>query len=216
MTLTTPEDPVIETQTALPQADRRSVLPALILAAIILLIALMAIELASSFGTKATRILKDPATVYKIPIFSGFISHVGAFVLIATSAVAGFVSALKVPHAKRLAAVSTLSLMLAFDDMYLFHERVGPWLLGTSEEVVMLVYSLFALSIAFQFRKDLFAREQIPLLLAGVALLVSMVIDMDSGWGPSTVLIEDLSKLAGYGLWAGFWLTFARADLRKL
>ncbi|MEL7176697.1 MAG: hypothetical protein AAGK28_09255, partial [Pseudomonadota bacterium] len=100
---TTPEDPVIETQTALPQADRRAVLPALILAAIILLIALMAIELASSFGTKATRILKDPATVYKIPIFSGFVSHVGVFVLIATSAVAGFVSALKVPHAKRLA-----------------------------------------------------------------------------------------------------------------
>ncbi|MEL7212043.1 MAG: hypothetical protein AAGK92_05235 [Pseudomonadota bacterium] len=216
MTLSTSDDSTLDDHIATPRPTHRSVLPAFVLAACIILLAFVAIEVAALFGTKVTKVLKDPATVYKFPIFAGFVTHIGVFILIATSAIAGFVSAIKVPHAKRLAAVSILSLMLAFDDMYLFHERVGPWLLGTSEEVVMLVYAIFALSIAFQFRKNLFAREQLPLLMAGVALMISMVIDMDGGSGGSIVLVEDLSKLAGYSLWSGFWLTFARADLRLL
>ncbi len=216
MTLSTSDDSNLASPVATSSPSHRRILPAFLLAGLILLVALAAIELASLVGTKSTRVLKDPATAYKYPIFAGFVSHLGVFVLVAVSAVTGFAASLRPTHAKRLAAVAILSLMLAFDDMYLFHERIGPWLLGTSEEVVMLVYAIFALAIAFQFRKSLFARAQLPLILAGVALLISMVIDMDGGSSRSIVLIEDLSKLAGYGLWAGFWLTFARADLRML
>lgn len=216
MTISTSEESVLDSPSTRPQTRHRRILPAFALAAIILLIAYLAIEMAGQIGTKTTRVLKDPATVYQFPIFAGFVTHLGVFVLVATSAITGFAAAIGVPHGKRLAAVAVLSLMLAFDDMYLFHERIGPWLLGTSEEVVMLVYAIFALAIAFQFRKSLFARAQLPLIFAGVALFVSIVIDMDGGSGRSIVLIEDLSKLAGYGLWAGFWLTFARADLRML
>ncbi|WP_224823753.1 hypothetical protein [Cognatishimia sp. MH4019] len=202
------------TEIPLPPKSKRAIWPALVVAALVIGLAFLALALAENVGTNGTRVLKDPATAYKYPIFAGFVSHLGVFVLIAASAATGFASSLRPAHAKRLAAVAILSLLLAFDDMYLFHERVGPWLLGTSEEVVMLVYAIFALTIAFQFRKSLFAREQIPLVLAGVALVISMVIDMDGGSGRSIVLVEDLSKLTGYGLWSGFWLTFARADLQ--
>jgi hypothetical protein len=181
----------------------------------VMLMVICAYLFARQSGYTPRNLLADPVALYKFPIFSGMVSQFGIYMMLSTAAICSFAAQFKVAHRKRLIAVATLSFALAMDDQYLIHERIAPLRLGISEQMLILYYGLFALGIVYQFGRKLFEMAQWPLLLAGVMLFASVLVDLlrlDSDGVPS--LVEDFSKLTGYALWAAFWIVFGSRELR--
>ena len=100
------------------------------------------------------------AVVYKIenrdliPL-AGFLSNFGIMAWVATFAISGF-SALMIRSKRQtvlLGSLSILTLVLALDDFFIIHERVGPKNLGIPEKLFFLTYGLSAIAIVIAFFK---------------------------------------------------------------
>lgn len=96
--------------------------------------------------------------------------------------------------------------MLAFDDLFLFHEMVEYRFPRFGEKAVYLVYGLIAMGYVAGFRKVILGSEYPILLLAFVFLGLSIVIDLFQEIWPSPwrIFFEDGFKLLGIANWGGY------------
>ena len=178
--------------------------------ATILAVALLAA--ARSQGVAPRRLLQDPAGQYDMPPYIGVLSHAGVGLLVATAAITGFVAVLGRREMLLLWLVAGLSMALAADDLLMLHERVVPQVLGLDERVPQALYGLVAVLILVRlWRAPGAAVVLIPLgLLAASVGADQMDLPMNT-----RVLVEDLTKLAGFAAWLAFWAAFAAARMRE-
>jgi hypothetical protein len=92
---------------------------------------------------------------------------------------------------------------------------VGPYHLGVHEVVFLAAYALAGIWILFRIVRDAGPVAAGGLLVAGGFLGMSILLDLVVPYSATSVVIEDLLKLAGYGGWSGFWVAVAHAAARN-
>ncbi len=96
---------------------------------------------------------------------------------------------------------------LALDDAFLLHENVLPYF-GIPQNLVLATYVALALAYAAASWRIILAADYVILLVAGVAVAVSLLVDtVFSSLVPSLVYIEDSAKFFGIFSWASFHIT---------
>lgn len=155
---------------------------------------------------------RDPTTTLHGHPLTGVLSNLGVLVWFAAAAVCVFSAA--VLWQRRVDRVLPLFLLfsgmftglLAFDDMFLFHEMAEYKLPQVGEKTVYLVYGLMALVYVIGFRKAILSSEYVPLLLAFVFLGLSVTVDtFQASWtSPWRIFFEDGFKLLGIANWSGY------------
>ena len=179
------------------------------------LISVAILAVAARIGSSPTVVLRDPAAEFGLPFYAGAISYLGVALMLATAAVLTFAVSLAQDDRPLFFGVATLSAIVAFDDLFLLHEVVGPYILGIHELVFLSAYALAGIGIMFRIIRDMGPAGAGGLLVAGGFLGMSILIDLTIPYSPTSILVEDLLKLAGYGGWFGFWVVIAHAAVRN-
>lgn len=166
--------------------------------------------------------MKDMAALTRVHPFVSVISSLGAFMYVAAAAISLFAFAVAARGLGRkpghLLYGSLLSLYLAIDDFYMFHEFVLPRYVGIGEK---LVYALLAAAILFflhRYRSIVMLMNPALLLAALACFGVSVVSDLlgDSlklALGRWEFLLEDGMKFIGISLWAAWFAGAAQREL---
>ena len=165
-------------------------------------------------GTDPAVLLRDPAAEFRVPVYAGALSYLGVALLCATSAITVFVAALLRETRSLFALVGAFTALLAFDDLFLLHEHVGPKHLGIPEVAFYALYAGIGLLVLRLLLGHFGVGPSAGLLVALVSLGLSAATDLfvpgDTTLHIATaaipqIVIEDLFKLAGWAAWFGFW-----------
>lgn len=165
---------------------------------------------------------RDPAAIFEMPFFIGFISQIGLMFWAATATIC--LASAWVLHVERtqpqfkwfMVTAGLLSVVIGLDDAFLVHEEVFP-LFGLPEWLPLLIYG--ALLAFWLWRFASFIRAQTPYLLLALALIgfgLSMgmdVLDLES-YNIEPYLLEDGAKLVGILAWFAYHLQVSFSALR--
>lgn len=155
-------------------------------------------------------LVRDPAATFGYWPFHGMLSHLGVFLMIATSAVCLFVALVTRKDRRLLISIGLFSGYFALDDFFMLHEAIFPWH-GVPESAVLGAMAAAALLIFAVFRAHFLSHAAIAIWLSGGLLAVSIGLDVLLDHGVTQVLIEDAFKFTGLALWAVHWTLVARA-----
>jgi hypothetical protein len=192
--------------------EEGSARPAAVAAAAALVAGGGLVALAVATGISPEVLLRDPAQQFGFVVYAGFVSISGIFLVIGAAAVT-FLAATLVPRRRALLlAAALLSGIIAYDDQFVFHDRIAGVHLGFPGWILMAAYGLAALALLLHP-----AVRAAPggLILSGGLLGLSAAVDLALPYSVPVLVAEDLLKLAGYAAWFGFWLVFARAAIRQ-
>lgn len=153
---------------------------------------------------------RDLAAIAGVPPWLGLVSQVGN-IFWWTSAGIAALGAAQLSGSRQIAAgrflrlFAGLTLLLAFDDTFMVHDRLAPRLLGLHELVLFGLYGTLVAYMLVRYR--MVWQQSGPTLLAvaitGFAL--SLAIDrLPEDLLPLHHLFEDGSKLVGISCWLGF------------
>jgi hypothetical protein len=179
------------------------------------LVSLVIVAISVRIGSTPEVVMRDPAAEFGLPFYAGAVSYLGVALMLATAAVLAFASSLARDHRMIFICVSALSAILAFDDLFLLHEVVGPYILGIHELVFLSAYALAGIWMMSWIIRNMGPGAAGGLLVAGGCLAMSILVDQTVPYSSTSVVIEDLLKLAGYGGWCGFWVVIAHAAVRN-
>lgn len=171
------------------------------------------LALAWAAGINPEILVRDPAQQFGFVVYAGFVSVTGVFLLIAAAAVSAF-AALLVPKRRAvLLGVAALSVFIAYDDQFVFHDRIAGVHLGIPGSLFMAAYGVAAAGLLLHpaVRKGPLGPG--GLLLAFGLLGLSAAVDLFLPYSVAFVALEDLAKLAGYAAWATFWALYARSEV---
>lgn len=182
------------------------------------LLFLFAVVVASSqMGISIALFTRDPTTVAHIHPLTGVASSLGIMLWTATATICLFNWAI-LRHSPSEMRFSTFLLcsglmttLLAFDDLFLFHEMIFPFYLGVPEKILLLGYAGLILFGIMKFKECILKTEYIILLIAlgffGLSLFVDMFQNhIESFIGDWRILFEDGFKLLGIVGWFGYYL----------
>lgn len=173
------------------------------------------IELAGQTGLQASQMLRDPATVYDLPVLAGSVSVFGVMIQVATLGVCAMAARVLPEWRGLFASVAFLSALLALDDQFLLHERILPDSTGLPEPVFVAVYPIIGLLILVALWLRTGWAGVLRLCPAMVFLGSSVATDFLPQDARASFVVEDLLKLAGYGAWSALWLSLASTLLRN-
>ena len=171
---------------------------------------------------------RDPVSIARIPVYSGFISNLG-IILWVTAIVICLFTAFLVYSAdgytktvQFLLAASLLTTVLMVDDLFLLHEIALPRL-GISEKLLYLIYGgLLAFGI-INFREILLKSDYLFALVAlgffGLSLSVDFLqeyISQFSRYQNLRYLFEDSGKFLGIIGWMLYFAQFARREVQRI
>lgn len=114
-----------------------------------------------------------------------------------------------------------LTVVLVLDDLYQFHEQIGPVSLHLAQRGIYLVYLAAVVTYLFRFRRRILATDWLILVLAGIAFAVSIGVDLlpetlrDGVLAPVEDLVEDGAKFVGIVLWSTYFTREAAAALGR-
>jgi hypothetical protein len=149
---------------------------------------------------------RDTAAVADVPFWTGAISMLGLWIWAAVAGAcftAGMALRARGAHTERawyLLGLSAISALMLFDDGYLGHENLVPSLLSTPfpERITLGALGLFALAVAYRFRKVILAGRPLLLILATACFAASFLMD-GLGVKHGSFSIEDYVKFVGLG-----------------
>lgn len=156
---------------------------------------------------RTSQLVSEPAGTHGFPVYHGIFSHFGVALWIAAATIALFATVVlrraDPEPARFFRAAGLLTIVLAADDLLLFHEQALPRLTGVPEAAVFALYGLGAVAILARHRRFAFADGRGLLALAGGAFAAAVGADL---WDPSglDVLVEDALKILGIGAWLTF------------
>lgn len=143
-------------------------------------------------------------------VYYGFVSNLGIFLWVATSAVCLFSATIfsqweNTKALFRFAVTAGLfSAWLAMDDAFLLHEIVFPKI-GVPQFLVLAVYVLLAFSYIIASWRVVFSSEYWILALGVGAVAISLGVDQFfHSLDPMIVIIEDSAKFFGLFCWFAF------------
>jgi hypothetical protein len=166
---------------------------------------------------------RDPTSIGRIHPLSGALSSVGVL-LWWTSAVIWISSASVLRRARittsyRFALSSgVLSAYLALDDLFQFHDIIGPEYIGLSENAVYVVLAITVAAYIGVFWRQILRRDGVLLLLSFGLLASSVILDtvleqMLMTLGRWLVFFEDGAKWLGITSWLAFCVVRCRAEV---
>lgn len=165
---------------------------------------------------------KDLAALTRVHPLIGVISSLGAFMFVAAAAICLFAWTVAARQSGTrpdfLLHGGLLTLYLAIDDFYMFHEFVLPKYLGLDERLVYAALALAALAFLHVHCSRVMSLNPVWLLAALACFAVSVMSDvLDSSlksiMGNMQFLLEDGSKFIGISLWASWFIAAALAAL---
>jgi hypothetical protein len=161
-------------------------------------------------------LFNDPSNSASLPPYVGAFSHLG--VIAWWGAGTGCLLAAAVlrdgPARWMMAMAGGLSLVLALDDLFQFHEKIGPHH-GVPELVTLAAYAAAAIAYLLGFAR-LHLQLDWPLLLASLVLLgASVAVDVLFAYSIPSLVIEEGTKFAGIVAWSAYHLLAARHWLRR-
>jgi hypothetical protein len=177
-----------------------AVVPALIFYAVAVLVL-------SSTGFTLKEILRDPAQQLGFSSFMGFISNIGVWLWVSSTAICCYsliTCRLRSSNGSTelVILLGLLSLLLAVDDFFLLHERY------VDQKGIFLFYAICALALLVRHNRKIIDIDGFSFLLAGALLAISVVVDMKQRKIPldyaQVQLIEDGCKFVGAAIWLFF------------
>jgi hypothetical protein len=180
------------------------------------------VQLSEATGHPVSRLTRDPAAVARMPLYIGLLSNIGILFWAATVGVclfSGWQLGGSAARSERpfFVCAGLLTLLLALDDFFLFHEELMPRLLGIAENTYAIGYGAVVLGFLLVFRKRLLSSDYLLLLLALAMFAVSVGIDTLTGQTELSNLIEDGAKFSGILLWGLYFaLTAGETVSRRM
>ncbi|WP_222843715.1 hypothetical protein [Flagellimonas flava] len=149
---------------------------------------------------------RDIASTAKVPIYTGFFSQLGIFFWIAASTLCIFGANMDLKRHeilgfKRFLYLSgLLTLLLCFDDVFLMHEVLYPFL-GIPEKAVYVIYALIIIFWIVNFYSVIVKTDYILLLMAFFFFGLSVILDVFPIPYLNPYLFEDGFKMVGIVSW---------------
>ena len=171
------------------------------------------VALATAAGVSPEVLLRDPAQQFGFVVYAGFVSISGIFLVIGAAAVTLLAATLVPQHRALLLAATALSVVIAYDDQFVFHDRIAGVHLGFPGSILMAAYGLAALALLLHPAVRRGPSGPGGLILSGELLGLSAALDLAVPYSVPVLVLEDLLKLTGYAAWFGFWLVFARSAI---
>ena len=163
---------------------------------------------------------RDPLSIMDAPVYIGVISNLGILFWTAGAAICFFSAAMIAQINQKsqdfyfLLFGGIITTVLLFDDFFLFHEKVFPLYLNTSESQVFFIYLLMLLVYLIVFRKKIMATDFILLGLSLMCFAMSAIIDeIFVVHFRGKFLVEDGFKLLGILTWTAY---FTRVGMTKI
>jgi hypothetical protein len=204
-----------------PEASRVRLVLGINVAAAVLLAA--GLRLAARAGISGDELVRDTIAVVGGQLHAGLLSNLGIIVWAVGGGVCLAAAAVlrTVPEQRRwarlLGGAGLLTVVLATDDLIMFHEGagIGPQWLGIPEALIMAAYAGAVVGLAIAYR-DLLPRLPggIVLLLALGCFAVSVAVDLVDVQ-LTYVVEEDIAKLLGIVNWTLGWGLAATGLLRR-
>jgi len=163
------------------------------------------------------KLTRDPTAVMRAPFYIGIFSQIGIFFWSATAAICMFSAKLisKSSDFKRFLFVSgLLTLLLGFDDVFLLHESVFPYL-GIHEKVVYVTYVGLVLFYLVKFYPTILQTKYIFLVMALGFFALSVIFDKSSIPGINPYLLEDGAKMFGIVSWMVYFFSVGTIAVNK-
>ena len=188
---------------------------------------------ASGRNTEATQhLFVEPAALCGVAPDAGLLSNLGVGLWLGCAATLLFAAdAVRPAPCRSLLWPGLLSLLLGVDDGLMLHEALLPWWLGVSDRVVQpALYVLYGLLLLITIRSSGPERRQAPRLVLWASVLclgasVGLDVMVESGWVVERhrlmldegfqIWWEDGLKLLGIAAWCGYWVSCARAAVRR-
>jgi hypothetical protein len=169
------------------------------------------VALFSATGRDWWMLLRDPAAAFAFP-------HLGVLAMAMMGAICVFVAVLLRRggrHRGVLLYVGILSLWLSLDDLFMLHEGILPRVVGIPEHVTLGLYVVAVLGLMRLIGGRVFTRAYLGFWVAAGFLVVMLATDIafEVATSPS-FLLEEVTKLCGFVLWAAFWIVFAARAMR--
>lgn len=214
--MTLPHIALQDTETA------RSVLPPKAIVVVVCLTlgaVLSAVALFQATGRDWWVLLRDPAAAFDFAPTSGLFSHLGVLAMAGMGAICVFVGMMLTRGAGDRAVLlyaGVFALWLALDDLFMLHEGILPRVAGIPEHVTLGLYLVLVLGLMWRIGARVFGRAFLGFWVAAGFLAVMLATDLlyEVATSPS-FLVEEVTKLCGFVLWAAFWVAFAANALRS-
>lgn len=185
----------------------KKVLASIVAVGIALLFYVVSIVTMKSQGFGFVEILRDPAQQSGESSFLGFLSNIGVFLWISSTALSFFFAFSKTIlknkiHRELLFLIGSLSFLLAIDDFFMIHDRY------VDQKICYLVYAIFLVSIFVRHLKTIIKIDGFAFLLAGSFLAMSILLDLIEDKTPYTYeqvqVVEEGFKFLGAAIWLYF------------
>ena len=165
----------------------------------------LATMLANDFSV--IEILRDPAQISGQNSFFGFLSNIGAWLWVSSTAIC-FATVMANQHQtthkyrELLILMGTFALLLGVDDFFMIHDRY------MSQNKLYLVYALLAGSLMLRHLENIVKVDGFSFLLGGFFLGMSIFFDLIQRYIPMTYeqsqIIEEGFKFMGAATWLYF------------
>jgi len=176
-------------------------------------------------GVPVDWLLRDPLAVVEAHPLTGFVSNLGIVLWSAASGICLLTAAVLRRRGDDPESASfflwsgVMTAVLALDDLYQFHEVIGPSSLHLAQRGIYLIYLAGVAAYLFRFRRRILATDWLLLVLAGAMFAVSLGADLlpealrEGPIEPVTDLVEDGAKFVGIVLWLAFFAREAALSL---
>jgi hypothetical protein len=189
------------------------------------LLGLSAITLVSILkGIPIHKFMRDPSAVAKVSPFIGVMSNLGVLLWCSSATMCLFSWVFlrnrtnDIVFLKFILYSGLMTILLMSDDLFLFHEKIYPYLFWGSEKIVYFFYGGLLLYGMMMFNKCILDTEYLILLIAVGFFGLSITIDafqhhIEQVIGHWRILFEDGFKLLGI---VGWFAYFSRCCLLKI
>jgi hypothetical protein len=177
-----------------------------------------------AYNIPVSAFTRDMAALAGVHPFVAVVSSLGAFLMCATAACCLFAFSVARETGREIPwhilAVGLLSLYLAADDFYEFHDRQFPTYFGIPQELVYASIATAVAAIAVRWWRTFLAFR--PWLLAAALFFLggSVAIDLfdealQKTWHHWQYFVEDGAKFVGISFWATYFIGLAQHALAR-
>ncbi len=198
-----------------PELPIRIFIPICYTFAAVLLLVLIPVHFSSNIPF--SMFTADPAASMNFNPMFGYISNIGIIFWCAAATVcflsAGILNIRKDQSEaiRFLICFGALTAVLMFDDLFMFHESIGPNGLNIPEKVNLLMYGAFALFCFIRFYKVILSNDYRYLVIATAAFGFSVLVDQlsEKFYFPGEFFVEDGAKFIGIVSWLIYFVDFS-------
>lgn len=171
-------------------------------------------------------LMTDPPALFRTNQFIGFTTFIGVIVLsMGIGAIILLIAVrqrfLKKEEFRAMIGLALITLFLALDDLFMFHERIFTGWLHVGERTIFMIYLLLFLTFLFVNRTQIFNETTILFIISGLFFVISLSADVlsDKVYLPQSIaaivdIIEEGGKLGGYLFWTAFLIHKSKALLQ--